>query len=148
MPGLVELNLEYYFDPLKAKPIALGTVFVGEPDLDPAIEANRKTINLIEEDGTVVPILPAAQPISTNAGGGITVNGSAARVFVEGNYSLKVFRNDATLAYFIANAFAQPASSTNRQVIDLTTTLGTLSFPAATASKTVPEKRSPSHDVL
>lgn len=104
MSRLVQLNLQYYYDPLVGKPVALGSVFIGEPGLDPTVEANRKTVSLIEEDGTVVPILAASQPLSTNAGGGITVNGSSARVFVEGNYSLKVLRADSTLAYFFPNS--------------------------------------------
>lgn len=137
MAELVGLNSQYYFDPVTNKPIALGTVFVGEVDLDPAIEANRKTITLIEEDGTIVPILPAAQPLSINAGGGITVNGSPSRAFIDGNYSIKVLRNDGTQAYFIANAFSQPVSSVNQQVIDLTITIGTLSFPTASAGFTI-----------
>lgn len=137
MSGLVELNLQYYFDPLKSKAIALGSVFIGEPDLDPTVEANRKTVTLIQEDGTVTEILPAAQPLSTNSGGGISINGSPSRVFVEGNYAITVKRKDDTIAYAITNAFAQPVSSTNQQVIDLTTTVGSLSFPSATIGFTI-----------
>ena len=44
----------YFADPRKGKPIYNGSIYIGAPDLDPFIEANRVDIAIIQEDGTRV----------------------------------------------------------------------------------------------
>jgi len=108
---LVTLNVQLYTDPINGRPVANGFVFIGEIDLDPAIEANRKSVTLIQEDGTENVILPAAQPLTLGPGGYIMFQGSViAALFVEGNYSHKIL--DAALAqvFFNPNAFDTPVS--------------------------------------
>ena len=100
---IVELPYEYFPDPTKGKPVFNGSVFVGEPDLDPEIEANRKEITLRQEDGTEVPILPPAQPLLTGAGGVVLYEGSPVVVLVEGAYSLKVLNKHIHFFIFLAS---------------------------------------------
>ena len=61
--NLVNLPVDYFPDPSKGKPLSFAQIFIGIKDLDPEIEANRKTIVFKEEDGTETTILPAAQPL-------------------------------------------------------------------------------------
>jgi len=81
---------EYFADPEEGRPIALGNIYIGNPDTDPEVEANRKTIYLIQEDGSEVTILPASQPINTSAGGVPIYNGSPVQIQTDDEYSLKV----------------------------------------------------------
>ena len=104
--NLVELNIGYYPDPTKGRPIAGGTVFVGIPDLDPEILANRVTITFIQEDGTEVPILPAAQPLDLSAGGTLEFQGTKGQFTVDGNYSLKVLDKNDAQVYNVTDSFS------------------------------------------
>ena len=63
----------YVPDPDKGKPVALGTMYFGEPDKDPEsfpIQAYAK-----QEDGTIIPI-SLGGAIELSAGGVPTYNGS------------------------------------------------------------------------
>jgi hypothetical protein len=95
----------YFADPDTALPVANGFIYIGEPDTDPTVEGNRITVTLIEQDGTEVEILPAAQPLETGDGGVIMYDGSpVAALSVETNYSMTVQRSDETQAYYNPNA--------------------------------------------
>jgi len=96
----------YIPDPTKGKPISNGQLFFGLPDLDPEIEANRITVGLQQEDGTVVPIAPAAQPILTGAGGVPLYNGSPAIIVLDDSieeFSLKVLDKNNAQVYYNEN---------------------------------------------
>ncbi len=41
-------------DPFTGKAISLGNVYFGIADLDPLIEANRITVEIVQESGVVV----------------------------------------------------------------------------------------------
>lgn len=101
--GIVNLPLDYFPDPNKGRPIFNGQIFVGEPDLDPQILANRKDIVARQEDGTEIPISPAEQPVRTSAGGVPTYNGATVQILVEGNYSIKVLDKGGAQEYFWTN---------------------------------------------
>jgi hypothetical protein len=45
----VYLGYQYFPDPTQGRPIFNGKLYIGEPDLDPTIEANRKTVYLIQQ---------------------------------------------------------------------------------------------------
>lgn len=102
--NIVRLPLDYFSDPDTGKPVSNGSVFVGNVDTDPEIEANRKTVTIRQEDGTEVPILPAGQPLVTGAGGRISFEGSSARILTDGNYSIKVLNSSGSQVYFFENA--------------------------------------------
>lgn len=109
--SLVTLNQEFYNSSTNGQPLFNASVYVGEPDLDPLVLANRKTVNVVQEDGTIVPILAAAQPLTTNVAGRIVYAGSPVRITTDGNYSLKVMNSLGAQEYYIDNAFGPPLST-------------------------------------
>jgi hypothetical protein len=102
---IVSLPLDYFPDPNKGRPIFNGQIFVGEPDTDPQILANRKDIVARQEGGTEIPISPAEQPVRTSAGGVPEYNGATVQILVEGNYSIKVLDKGGSQEYFWPNVF-------------------------------------------
>ena len=97
----VELGFEYFPDPTKGSPVYFGSIYVGEPDLDPQIPANQKTIQYRQEDGTLVP---ATQPVATSAGGVPLYNGSPVQIIVDGTYSIKVLNSSGSQVYYRADS--------------------------------------------
>lgn len=97
--SLNDVNFPYayvpYFD--KGKPIYNGYIYIGEPDLDPEVIANQKTIYFVQEDGTQVV---GAQPVRTGAGGVPTYNGSPIKIKVDGDYSIKILNAQSAQAYY------------------------------------------------
>lgn len=87
----------YFGDPTQGRPLFNGSIFVGEPDTDPEITANRKQVSAFQEDGSTVPI---SQPIKTNAGGYATLNGSPVQLVVDGEYSIKVLNNKGSQVFY------------------------------------------------
>jgi hypothetical protein len=86
----------YYNNRNKTGPLYNGKIYVGEPDLDPTIPANKKQVTAKQEDGTQVPI---AQPISTNSGGyAVDSAGNPVVLLVDGNYSIRVNDKNGDLA--------------------------------------------------
>lgn len=102
--NIVRLPLGYFADPTKGRPVFNGSVFIGNPDTDPEILGNRKTVTLRQEDGTEVPISGPGQPLLTGSGGVILYNGSPVQVLTDGNYSIKVLNSSGAQVYFIENA--------------------------------------------
>lgn len=103
--SIVSLPLDYFPDPKKGRPIFNGQIFVGDPDTDPQVLANRKDIVARQEDGTEIPISPAEQPVRTSAGGVPEYNGATVQILVEGNYSIKVLDKGGSQEYFWPNVF-------------------------------------------
>jgi len=73
--------------PANGDPVSNAQIFIGNPDVDPTVPANRKQVQARQENGTLAPI---AQPIRTNAGGNPQLNGSPVALEVAGNYSLTI----------------------------------------------------------
>jgi hypothetical protein len=94
----VRLGPEYFPETSRGRPIALGSIYVGQPDLDPEIVGNQKTLSVQQEDGTIVAV---AQPIYTNAGGVPVYAGSPVTLLVEGTYSLKVLDSSDAQIYYV-----------------------------------------------
>jgi hypothetical protein len=102
--NIVRLPVSYYPDPSQGRPIFNGSVFVGEPDLDPEILANRKAVTIVQEDGTEVPIAAEGQPLLTGPGGVIIYDNSPiAQLLTNGNYSLKVLNKADEQEYYFPN---------------------------------------------
>lgn len=87
---------KYYGDPTRSRSIFNGSLYIGEPDLDPKIPANQKTVTARQEDGTEVAI---SQPIATNSGGYPTFNGSVVMLLVDGSYSMRLDDSQDNLVY-------------------------------------------------
>jgi hypothetical protein len=100
--NIVALPQEYIPDFNKDRPLFNAQIFVGEPDTDPEILINRKTVTLRQESGDTVDV---PQPIRTSNGGVPTYNGSPAQILVDGNYSIKVLDRFGAQEYYYADYF-------------------------------------------
>ena len=100
--SLINFPILYIPDPVKDRPLFNGQIYVGKPDLDPTVVINQKQLNVIEENGTVVPV---AQPFTLSAGGVPVYNGNPVRLDVTGNYSIKILSKLGAQVYYIANVF-------------------------------------------
>lgn len=98
----VTLPIAYFPDPTVGRPVFNGSIFVGQPDLDPEIPANQVQITLRQEDGTEVQV---GQPVNTGAGGVPLYQGSPVQLLVDGNHSLKVLNNLNSQVYYVENVF-------------------------------------------
>ena len=112
--AILNFPILYVPDPLKSRSLFNGQIFVGEPDLDPEIPVNQKQLNVVQEDGAVVPV---SQPFILSSGGVPVYNGSPVRLDVDGNYSLKILSKNNSQEYYIDNVFeGQPV--TEQELID------------------------------
>lgn len=102
---LVELPIYYFGAPNKNGPLFNAKIYVGTPDLDPHVLANRKDILFRNEDGTDVPISPSQQPVRTSSGGYPTYNGKIGQILVDGNYSISVDNKNDVQEYYWPNYF-------------------------------------------
>jgi hypothetical protein len=93
---------QYFADPAVGRPAANANVYIGAPNTDPFILANRVTVDVIKQDGSTVSIPPASQPLHTTGGGLLAYNGSAVQAqYSGGDYSISLRNsNDALLDYF------------------------------------------------
>jgi hypothetical protein len=98
MSGVLIMTIDYFPDPLIGKPISQGKIYVGEPDTDPTVPANQKTMTVLEEDGSLTNV---TQPLRTSAGGVPVYNGSPVSIYVALPFSVTVLRSDDTQAYYI-----------------------------------------------
>lgn len=128
------LNIANFVSPTTGKPVSLGTVYIGEKDLDPTILGNRKTVVVVEETGVETTILPAAQPLTLSAGGVIQYNGGPVVVLIDGVYSIKVLDSLSAQQYYVprANEFLE-------ETIDTGLFVKNGSFENTTVDATLPD---------
>ncbi len=98
--AVIDFPILYIPDPTKGRPLFSGQIFVGIPDLDPEVVINQKQLNVIQEDGTVVPV---DQPFLLSAGGVPIYQNQTVRLDVDGNYSLKILDKLGAQTYFVDN---------------------------------------------
>lgn len=109
------------------RPLPNGKMYVGQPDLDPEVLGNRINVTVIQEDGTPVVVLPAAQPFLFNAAGMLQYNGSVVQMRVDGDASMKIVdANDANPMYFPSIVAGSEISTSIIQLV-----AGTTPTPAA-----------------
>lgn len=113
--AVINFPIIYTPDPLRGRPLFNAQIFVGIPDLDPEIIANQKQLNVVLEDGSVVPV---AQPFTVSAGGVPVYNGNTVRLSVDGNYSIKILSSTGEQKYYIENVF-EGQSITEASLIEL-----------------------------
>ena len=99
--SIVKLPTGYFPDPDRGRPLWNAKIYIGEPDLDPRIFANQKTVTGRREDGTEIAL---AQPIRTN-NGGVPIDGSSNVVvlLVDGAYSMAVDDRQDNQKYYFDN---------------------------------------------
>lgn len=109
MANTISLPIQYFPDPNEGRPLFNAQIFIGEPDLDPEIPANQKSVSVRQEDGATVPV---SQPVRTGTGGVPIYQGSAAELVTSGNYSIKVLNSQGSQIYYVQNAFeGQPLTN-------------------------------------
>jgi len=123
MPDIVRMPYDYYANPAEGNPLSNGEIYIGKPGEDPTQEIHRLTVNIIQENGTIVPIPPASQPIDLNVGGTVTYNGSPARISVDETYSIAILDSSGAQIYYassiaVANVGLPPVD-TLQDLIDL-----------------------------
>lgn len=95
------LPYDYYPNDAQGKPLFNAYIYIGIPDLDPEIPANRYVVYGQQEDGTEVVI---AQPIRTGTGGVPMYNGSPVVIkLAQEFYSIKVLDRNLQQVYYNAN---------------------------------------------
>lgn len=99
---------EYYPDPVVGRPIFNGKIYIGQPDLDPQIEANQIQVYALQEaGGNPVEI---AQPIATNSGG-VPVDSDGNTITLQisdtqGDHSIKVLDKQENQEYYFQKVSA------------------------------------------
>jgi len=94
------LGTEYFPDWRVGRPLALADIYIGDVDLDPEVLANRKTVYVIQEDGTEVSIPPASQPLVTGAGGTVLYLGAPVQLQTDDAYSIKILDSTGAQVYY------------------------------------------------
>ena len=117
--SIINFPIPYINDPDTGKPLINGQVFVGQPDLDPEIVGNQKQLNVVQENGTVIPI---PQPAILSQGGRPQYNGDPVRLDVSGNYSIKILDKNGAQKYYIENVFEGQPLTVESQINDLSQT--------------------------
>lgn len=99
--AIVKLPTGYFPDPDRGRPLFNAKIYIGEPDLDPRIDDNQKTVTGRQEDGTEVAL---EQPIRTNSGG-VPIDGSdnVVSLLVDGAYSMAVDDRQDNQKYYFDN---------------------------------------------
>jgi len=96
----ITFPIGYYPDPTKLGAVALGEIYIGEPDFDPTVEVNQKQVSIQQEDGTLVQV---SQPIELSVGGVPIYNGSTiSGLFVSGRYSMMVLDSLGSQVHYVA----------------------------------------------
>lgn len=88
----------YVADPDKGKPLSGAQIYFGMPGRDPEVEANRKKVYLLNENGSATSI---EQPVITGAGGVPMYNGNAVPLAVDGAFSYKVLNSFGDQIYYV-----------------------------------------------
>jgi hypothetical protein len=96
--NIVKNNAIYVPNPAKLGVLSLGSMYVGNPDTDPTVEGNQKTIYVKDESGTVTAV---SQPLTIGAGGLPLYNGDPVTVLTEGDYSLMILNSLGSQVYYI-----------------------------------------------
>jgi len=96
-------------------PVGAGSIYVGEPDTDPTVVGNRKTVYALTEAGALVAL---SQPITLSAGGIPLYSGSPVSLYITGDYSLTVLDINDAQVYYVSSTpgiYNTPAEWTGQQ---------------------------------
>jgi hypothetical protein len=96
--NIVKNNAIYVPNPAKLGVLSLGHMYVGNPDTDPTVVENQKTIYVKDESGAVTAV---SQPLTIGAGGLPLYNGDPVTVLTDGDYSLMILNSLGSQIYYI-----------------------------------------------
>jgi len=112
--NVVKNNALYFPNPSKSGALGSGTMYVGNPDTDPTVVANRKTIYVKDETGTVTAV---SQPLTLGAGGVPLYNGDPVTVLTDGDYSLMILNSLGAQVYYVPSDLSGPGEVLNVKTI-------------------------------
>jgi len=98
----VKLGPAFFPSPSLSRALAGGYFYIGEPDTDPTVAGNQKTVSVLQENGTITPI---SQPVDLGQGGVPLYNSSYVTILVEGSYSLAAFDSEDTQVYYVPDSY-------------------------------------------
>lgn len=102
MTQRIILGPQYFPDPGVGRPIANGTLYIGEVDTDPTIPGNQIQVSAIQESGISIEI---DQPISLSAGGVPLYEGSPVTLTVEEEvYAITLLDDLDQQIYYVPNS--------------------------------------------
>jgi microcystin-dependent protein len=107
--SLVELGPRHFVDPTKDQSLAGAQIYVGDPDTDPTVEGNQKTVSSLQEDGSEVEL---SQPILTGAGGIPINDGEYVTLTVDGDYSIAILDANDVQLYYVPSSYQLDAIAT------------------------------------
>lgn len=114
----LSLDIEYFPDPTRGRPVSNGSIYIGVSGADPEILANRVSVILIQEDNTRVTVAPASQPFTTGGGGIIEYNGNTYPVIrVSGESSVKVLDSGGTQVYYAPATNISASAAVNEGIL-------------------------------
>jgi hypothetical protein len=120
---IVKFPTAYVPSPTQPGPVSLGTVFIGQPELDPLVLENRIPVTVIQEDGNEVAVAPSAQPLTLSAGGAFLFQGSVVQIRTTTNFSMAIFNSANVLEYYFPSvASSETIESGNVGLIAQNTT--------------------------
>jgi microcystin-dependent protein len=108
--SIVELGARFFPNPTKDQAIAGAKIYVGDPDTDPTVVGNQKTITALQEDGTEVEL---TQPVECGAGGVPLYDGEYVTLTVDGDYSIAVLSADDVQLFYIPSSYSVDAITSN-----------------------------------
>jgi len=97
MANLVDLNPYGVYNDLQGRPLNNGKVYIGLPNQDPKGYPAQ-----VYWDAAMT--IPAAQPLRT-VGGYVARNGTPARVYINGNYSLQVTTSTDVQVFYVQDYY-------------------------------------------
>lgn len=105
MSNVILLPTMYCPNPDTSQALGDGYVYIGQPNTDPTVEANRISVTLTEQDGSTVVINAASQPLTLGSGGVIIYNNSPiSQATVSEAYSMTIEDSNNVEKYYFPNA--------------------------------------------
>lgn len=98
MANLIQLGPQYFPFSNLSTSVGAGNLYIGDVDTDPTIVGNQKTVEALQEDGSLVEI---SQPITLSAGGIPLYSGSPVSLYTDGEYSLTVTDINGAQVYYV-----------------------------------------------
>lgn len=121
----INLSTMYIPSPSTDKALVGADIYIGIIDLDPEIIANQKTVSVLTENGSYVPV---SQPLTTGSGGVPTYNGSPVSLYVDGDYSVKIKTSTGEQAYYIPRNLSTDQSDYAETISDLRLLSGSVAY--------------------
>ena len=138
MSNLVDLNPFGVYNDLQGRPLQNGKVYIGLPNQDPVLYPAQ-----VYWDSSLT--IPAPQPLRT-IGGYVSRNGTPAKIYIDGNYSLKVTDQNNKQIFYVQDYYligsAQPVTKSELASSSGSSLIGFINGGSGSVLRTVSNKLS------